>query len=344
MGNPKLSVLVTAFDRKDFIERALLSAVNQTLERSLYEIILVGNIEIDKNFAERFQIRTIWSDIKALGPKLSLGIQECKGEIICFLDDDDEWEPQKLERVYEIFSKNPGIGYYHNGYEIINSKGEKIQSPIHLLARKKMARFINFTVDAKYASYNEIRKMVSVSGDFNGSSISVRREIVLDKLGFLEKIPNNHDAFLFYASLLSGAVTYFDPTTLTRYRVHTKNSTLVGGNFYGNKIKELRSALNLVISSPSFTDSVVHKMLREGGANKDLIKAIENKISDLQINLFWFNGWVDRLAMIKLLLNHLKFFSREDIGYFILLYLFSIFYLLFPRSGRFLYSSLYKGS
>ena len=40
-GNPKISVLVIAFDRKDFIERALLSAVNQTLDKSLYEIVLV---------------------------------------------------------------------------------------------------------------------------------------------------------------------------------------------------------------------------------------------------------------------------------------------------------------
>lgn len=342
MSDPKISVLVAAFDRKDYIQRALLSAVTQTLDKSLYEIVLVGNIEIDKNFAEKFQIRTIWSDIKALGPKLSLGIQECKGEIICFLDDDDEWEPQKLERVYDTFSRNPNIGYYHNGYEIINSMGEKIRHPVHLLGRKKMARINNFTVDAKCASYSEIRKIVSVNGDFNGSSISVRREIVLNKIEFLEKIPNNHDTFLFYASLLAGSVMYFDPTILTRYRVHTKNSSLAGENFYGNEIKEFRSDLNLVISS--LTDSVVNKMLQEGGANEDLIKAIENKISDLKINLFWFNGWVDRLAMIRLLLNHLKFLSKEDASYFILLYLFSIFYLLFPRSGSSIYGMLYKGS
>ncbi|ADB86739.1 glycosyltransferase family A protein [Saccharolobus islandicus] len=41
-----------------------------------------------------------------LSAKLAKGIEEAKGDIICFLDDDDLFKPTKLERVDKIFEED----------------------------------------------------------------------------------------------------------------------------------------------------------------------------------------------------------------------------------------------
>ncbi len=45
MENPFISVIITAYNRKEFILEALQSAVNQTLKRDKYEIICIKNFK-----------------------------------------------------------------------------------------------------------------------------------------------------------------------------------------------------------------------------------------------------------------------------------------------------------
>ncbi len=45
MKNPFISVIVTAYNRKEFLKEALASAVNQDLNRDFYEIICIKNFK-----------------------------------------------------------------------------------------------------------------------------------------------------------------------------------------------------------------------------------------------------------------------------------------------------------
>ncbi|MCW1293277.1 MAG: glycosyltransferase [Candidatus Parvarchaeota archaeon] len=59
-----ISVIVTAYNRKEFLLNALKSAVNQTLDRKFYEIIVVKNFndnEID-NYIQQNNIKEINMD------------------------------------------------------------------------------------------------------------------------------------------------------------------------------------------------------------------------------------------------------------------------------------------
>jgi glycosyltransferase involved in cell wall biosynthesis len=40
---PYISVIITAHNRKEFLKEAIQSALNQTLERSNYEILVIKN-------------------------------------------------------------------------------------------------------------------------------------------------------------------------------------------------------------------------------------------------------------------------------------------------------------
>ncbi|MGC8544043.1 MAG: glycosyltransferase, partial [Vulcanisaeta sp.] len=43
MGKPFISVVITAYNRREFLKYAVKSVINQTLDKSLYEIIVVKN-------------------------------------------------------------------------------------------------------------------------------------------------------------------------------------------------------------------------------------------------------------------------------------------------------------
>ena len=61
---PYISVIITAYNRKEFLLNAIKSAINQTLDKKYYEIIVIKNFE-DKNideFIDNHNIQKIFID------------------------------------------------------------------------------------------------------------------------------------------------------------------------------------------------------------------------------------------------------------------------------------------
>lgn len=112
---PYISVIITAYNRKEFLLSAIKSVLNQTLDKKYYEIIVIKNFQ-DKNidnFINENKIKHILME-GTMGEFLYKGISEANGEIISFLDDDDLFFENKLDIVYKEFKKDNNIVYYHN--------------------------------------------------------------------------------------------------------------------------------------------------------------------------------------------------------------------------------------
>ncbi|AAT42890.1 glycosyltransferase [Picrophilus oshimae] len=101
-----ISVIITAYNRKEFLLDAVKSALNQTLSKEKYEIIVIKNYNDDNidEFLNKNNIKNIIMD-GTIGEYLYKGINESKGDIISFLDDDDLFFNNKLEYVYNLFKK-----------------------------------------------------------------------------------------------------------------------------------------------------------------------------------------------------------------------------------------------
>ncbi|MBE5728110.1 glycosyltransferase family 2 protein, partial [Candidatus Parvarchaeota archaeon] len=116
MEKPFISVIVTAYNRKQFILEALNSIINQTLSRDKYEVIVTKNFEdkdIDKFISDNDMKNILFTE-PGIGMRLADAIKLCQGDVITFLDDDDIYSKDRLERVYDVF-KNYNVGFYHNG-------------------------------------------------------------------------------------------------------------------------------------------------------------------------------------------------------------------------------------
>lgn len=108
----KVSIIIPTFNRRDYITIALDSVRVQTYKD--YEIIIIddGSSDDTKEVLKPYQenVRYFYQDNRGIPATRNKGIREAKGDFIAFLDSDDHWLPEKLERQIECFSKHPHYG------------------------------------------------------------------------------------------------------------------------------------------------------------------------------------------------------------------------------------------
>ena len=113
-----VSVIVPAFNAASYLPEAIESALNQSfLPR---EIIVVDDGSTD-NTAELLdsygdKIRYIHQENQGPAVARNRGIAEAKGRLIAFLDADDVWLPEKLQKQVEFLARNHTTGLVHTDY------------------------------------------------------------------------------------------------------------------------------------------------------------------------------------------------------------------------------------
>src|SRR5215471_7855638 len=98
---PKVSVIIPTHNRAEFLRSAITSVLNQTYQD--FEIIVVDDASTDKtpevvaSFHDG-KIKYIRHDAnKGDAGSRNTGIRNSSGDFLAFLDDDDEWLPEKLQ-------------------------------------------------------------------------------------------------------------------------------------------------------------------------------------------------------------------------------------------------------
>ncbi len=223
-SNPRISVIASAFNRKEFVKTALHSSLDQSLPRDEYEIVLVKNYldkEIDE-YAVSNNVRLLFCNEQAIGKMVWRAIEFSAGEIISFLDDDDLFTRNKLEVVSRIMT-DEDIGYYHNCVCVF---GERQGSDESVRSRQVSGTVI---FKANENSQTTFLELLDRGATFNSSSVSVRRDI-LDRWKFLLQGTTTGPGFsLFFISQLSSKLNFIDKAPLTLFRRHPSLSNPAGG-------------------------------------------------------------------------------------------------------------------
>src|ERR1700736_4011296 len=111
---PYISVLIDTYNHERFIEQAVASVLDQDFPAAEREIIVVDDGSTDNTPAvlQKFSplIRVLRKKNGGQASAFNLGIPECRGEIVAFLDGDDWWAPGKLRAVSEALSREAGVG------------------------------------------------------------------------------------------------------------------------------------------------------------------------------------------------------------------------------------------
>jgi glycosyltransferase involved in cell wall biosynthesis len=129
----KVSILMNGYNSEKFLQATLDSVKAQTF--SDYEIIFIDNCSTDNTakiataFGERLKLIQTPKNIP-LGEARNFGLPYCKGEFLAFLDTDDLWYPQKLERQIEQMSQNPQLVMSYTSAQWIDEEGNPLKKEL----------------------------------------------------------------------------------------------------------------------------------------------------------------------------------------------------------------------
>ena len=220
MFYPTISVVITAYNRKEYLEEALQSLELQTFEKDRFEVVLMTNFDFSYDTLLNLSVYNIGTC--TVGEMLSKALTNSKGSIIAFLDDDDMFERNKLEKLHNIFIENPSIIYYHNAQNFVNNSGKLVNNGTSVLSgiltSEELIRDL-----PKLLKRHKIGELF-----FNLSSCAIKKEVYLDKSSELSKIKGHTDDFMFFSALNGDNNLYYDKERLTLYRIHDSSSRIKG--------------------------------------------------------------------------------------------------------------------
>ena len=105
-----VSVVIPTYNRYTLLKRAINSLLSQTYP--VDEIIVVddGSTDNTKDIQKDFpEIIYIYQENRGVSTARNVGIQRAKNEWIAFLDSDDEWHQEKLQKQVAFHQKNSNI-------------------------------------------------------------------------------------------------------------------------------------------------------------------------------------------------------------------------------------------
>ncbi|XZE54247.1 glycosyltransferase family 2 protein [Planctomycetaceae bacterium SH139] len=117
-GNNSVSVVIPCYNASLFLRETISSVLSQT--RAVKEVIVIddGSTDDSAAIAENFgnPVRVIRQHNQGESVARNRGIDEAQGEWLAFLDADDVWEPDRLERLAALQMHSPSsVGCFFNG-------------------------------------------------------------------------------------------------------------------------------------------------------------------------------------------------------------------------------------
>jgi glycosyltransferase involved in cell wall biosynthesis len=171
-SRPTVSVIIPVYNRAHLLPRALDSVLKQTY--SDFEVLIVDDCSKDdpESVIASYQdprLRYLRQpENRGVAAARNRGLREALAPFVAFLDDDDEWFPEKLSRQVELFLRSPPeVGLIYTGVETVMNEGScEIQAPTE--------------------RGNVYRKMLAKNCIHGGSSSMLRRNLIT-KIGFFDE-------------------------------------------------------------------------------------------------------------------------------------------------------------
>jgi glycosyltransferase involved in cell wall biosynthesis len=238
-SKPTVTVLIDTYNHERFVEKAIVSVLEQDFPAADMEILVVddgstdGTPEIVRKFAPR--VRYLRKENGGQASAFNFGIPQAQGEIVAFLDGDDWWAAHKLRAVMDVFEKNPRVGTVGHGIVEVESTADRntalapgITGYFDLISDDGAQIFRNFMA-------------------FLGTSrVTIRKSVLAKVLPIPDALVIEADEFMSTMAVAHGGA-FLLPDALTFYRLH-------GGNLFqfdsGDPVR-IRRKLNVLESLAS---------------------------------------------------------------------------------------------
>lgn len=210
MSAPLVTVVIPNYNYARFLGQAIDSVLAQTFRD--FEVLVIDNgstdnsIDVLRGYGNR--VRWIGQENRGQAGSRNRGIEESRGKFIAFLDADDVWSENKLEKQMPLF-KNPKVGLVYCGIAVtdVDLKVREVVLP------QSRGRVL--------CDFTDGGRAVVVGGE---SSCIIRREC-LDRAGGFDPNLSLSSGWDMYRRIASSYEFDYVSEPLIFYRQHGNNTT-----------------------------------------------------------------------------------------------------------------------
>lgn len=174
----KISVIVCSYGRVGILKKAIQSLLVQTLDKNLYEIIIVDNFSSPKldllvvTFRKSYKLPLIDLVVEkkqGLGYARNKGVEHAQGQYIAFLDDDAQADKKWLETALGCF-------------KTVDSKPVAVGGPIFPIYKGSKPSWFKDRYEIR--NWGEEPRFLKKGETFSGSNMILDKDIVNKFAGF----------------------------------------------------------------------------------------------------------------------------------------------------------------
>ncbi|MDF0750461.1 glycosyltransferase [Marinobacter sp. 71-i] len=125
-----VSVVTPTYNRARFLPDAVSSVLAQTYAD--LELIIVDDgseddtVKVLEPFLADGRVRYFYQENQGQSHARNLALEQARGDFIAFLDSDDMWAPEKLEKQLAVLRANPEVDIVHGDEAVIDEQGTVI--------------------------------------------------------------------------------------------------------------------------------------------------------------------------------------------------------------------------
>lgn len=207
--NKKVSIITPNYNSEKFIEDSINSVISQTYDN--WEMIIVDDCSSDNSQHKILSLANKDSRIKPILLKSNVGaaearniaLRKAKGNYIAFLDSDDLWNNEKLEKQIN-FMINNRVAFSFTSYNVISESGKKISTVIKVPSKISYSSYLkNTIIGCLTVIINR-----DMTGDFQ-----------------FPKIKSSHDMALWLQIMKRGFLAYGLDHAYASYRIVSNSNT-----------------------------------------------------------------------------------------------------------------------
>lgn len=232
----KYSIIIIAWNRKDYIRAAFQSAINQDYSGA-FEIIVVANFIDNELLSASIEtpdrVRYIVNETEGIGAKLATGIMASKGQYILLLEDDDLFTPNKLSDIDKIIRIEKDAGIIKNLVIPIDAVGNEMNEPDKKSSLYGLLRPICRYPELRRKEWPPYYEVSPVQGNYfslfgsfsNNSSLTLNKEMLVNHFETLMNINIASEQILLSIAVIHGKKLLVVKDVLGKYRIHFNNAS-----------------------------------------------------------------------------------------------------------------------
>lgn len=218
----KVSIIIASYNYEDYIKEAIESVLAQTYTN--WELVIIddgssdNSLSVIKDYAEkdsRIKVFTHENNInKGLIKTVELGISKATGDYIAFLESDDIWVKDYLDKKNKILQEHPSVGIIFNDVELFGDEEVVKSQEKYFDFSRKILKKIKFP-------QNIFNLMLVYNVVPTFSCVMVKKELInkcLLEISFPPYLDWNIWLQLAYKNNV-----YYIPEFLTLWRLHKKS-------------------------------------------------------------------------------------------------------------------------